>query len=159
MWVRGSSACHYRLLTARAMNPPTAIRVAVFAGGLAAYIAFHALRDSLPSGVLKDSLPSMLFLPVAFPLIDCFARDWSLSLRNQIFAICTSVLLFEYVGPLVWPSSVADWTDALFIGIGGILYSQLMFLSKTKPPDNNRRDVPTGNVLKTSGYEPRRGSF
>ena len=89
---------------------------------IAVYLVFKYVRHMLPDGLIKYSLPSLLFLPIAFVIVDYFSDEWSLKLKNVLFSIIMSILCIECIAPLLTTKAVMDYNDMICTAIGGLVY-------------------------------------
>ena len=100
---------------------------------LGTYSLFHEIRNLLPNGFLRDSLPSLLVAPVMFSVIELTASIKFHSHRSKLiitfFATIVISIWFELIVPLFYPISVSDFSDVLGIFIGWILYMTIGYLS------------------------------
>lgn len=100
---------------------------------LGIYLLFHEIRNLLPIGVFRDSLPSVLVAPVMFSVIELTSSIKFHSHRSKLIItfLATNFIAiwFEVVVPLFYPVSVMDVNDVLGIFLGWILYITFDYLS------------------------------
>jgi len=100
---------------------------------LGIYILFHEIRNMLPIGFFRDSLPSVLVAPVMFSVIELTPSIKFHNHRSKLIItfLATNViaLWFEVVVPLFYPVSVMDISDVFGIFLGWILYITVGYLN------------------------------
>lgn len=100
--------------------------------GIMAYLAFHAVRDHLPSGLFRASFPSLLFIPVTLALVDVLLSlasrksDWSERRATILFSTMIGILGFEVIGPHISQRVVGDIRDSVALAFGGLIYFVLI---------------------------------
>jgi hypothetical protein len=91
-----------------------------------AYFGFHAVRHTLPDGVVRGSFPSFLVLIVLFgavelnPAVRFHNRRFKLLILAAV-GVAASIWL-EGVAPLIYPQSVGDWWDVAAMAVGFATY-------------------------------------
>ena len=87
---------------------------------------FHKTRNMIPISFIKDSLPSILVIPVMLGVTELFPSIRFHSVRNKILITFTATIFialwFEYIVPLFYSPSTPDIGDAVGIFIGWIFY-------------------------------------
>jgi len=90
------------------------------------YLLFHKVRLFLPLGFIRDSLPSILVIPVMLSVIELTPsiRFHSLTSRIAITFLSTVcvAIWFECVVPIFYLISVPDIGDVIGIFLGWVLY-------------------------------------
>lgn len=100
--------------------------VLLLVGCAVAYFGFHAVRDQLSPGLLRDSLPSLLTPLAMFGVIELMP---SIRFRNRrikfaVFAATTLVaaVWLEAIVPRITQRASGDLGDALAMGVGFALF-------------------------------------
>ncbi len=92
----------------------------------AAYFAFHAFRDRLPSGAVRDSLPSLLTPLAMFSVIELMPniRFHTQRIKYTVLAATTLIaaVWLEAVVPRWTPRASGDVGDAVAMGVGFVLF-------------------------------------
>ena len=132
--------------------------VAFLALYLAAYILFHALRHSLPSGFVRDSFPSFLLTPFMFSIVDCVSGIRFHSFAKKLLVLTATTALaaiwFEGIVPTFYTKSRGDAGDAVAMFIGLAAYFVQHFItqqSKAETPNHAlQRTAPRVTVAAIS---------
>ena len=138
----------------------------VLVSGLFLYFAFRETRAFLPSGIFNDSFPSLVFMPVALPLVDfvhsLISRTpsrWSHNFWTVACAALLASILIEVAAPLLSFQAVSDAADAVAIFIGGFSYWCLIHMLESKTNQAGARgvDPDTGDALDSCFHETDEG--
>lgn len=92
----------------------------------AAYFAFHAVRDQLPGGFLKDSLPSLLTPLAMFSVIELMPSIRFHTRRTKYVVLAATTVIaaiwLEAVVPRITQRASGDVSDAIAMGVGFVLF-------------------------------------
>ena len=107
-----------------------------------AYFVFHALREELPTGFVRDSLPSLLTPPAMFSVVELMpnVRFHTRRIKYALLAVTTLIaaIWLEAVVPVWTHRASGDSGDAIAMGVGFIVFClyDLAFGRKTASPSS-----------------------
>jgi hypothetical protein len=95
------------------------------------YLLFHKIRFFLPVGFIKNSLPSVLVIPVMLSVVELTPsiRFHTLGSKMAItfFSTIGVAIWFEGVVPIFYLISIPDIGDVLGIFLGWIVYMLISY--------------------------------
>jgi len=104
----------------RAMT--TMLKRQIFIWGTIVYMLFTCFRQCLPHNIVRHSLPSLLFMPMALIVTDIVTNSkWSERPVNIYYSVMATIIGVEVIAPF-YSNAVYDTGDVIAIAIGGILY-------------------------------------
>jgi hypothetical protein len=108
-------------------------KLGLLAACLILYKAFKLARPELPSGFLKDSFPSLLFMPAALTAANLAhgfwlkrPSDWGGHPVTILIATAVAAVLLEGFAPLFAQTATRDTGDVVGLAAGGLLHFWLM---------------------------------
>lgn len=106
--------------------------------GVLIYVAFHLYRDHLAVGLVKASLPSLLFIPITLPIVDEVLNwvggdsRWSERPLVILFATLLGCVTAEVAAPFFIKTATGGWGDAIATLFGGLVYYAFVVATKRK---------------------------
>ncbi len=100
--------------------------VVLLAGCAVVYFGFHAVRDRLPTGLLHDSLPSLLTPLAMFGVVELVPTIRFRRRRLKVVILAATTLVaaiwLEAVVPRMTQRATGDLSDAVAMAVGGALF-------------------------------------
>ncbi len=94
----------------------------IFIWGATVHVLFTYFRQYLPHNIVRHSLPSLLFMPMALVVTDMVTNSkWSERLVNICCSIMAAIICVEIIAPF-YSNAIYDTGDVIAIAMGGVLY-------------------------------------